>query len=299
MILTPVALIIVWSVLELFLRPPENIGILWVLKWKKGGHEILLSRNDISQSEAELLVEKWKELSEGKVLTKSTWFGMRELTKKELEIKVISETRPMGHLILNAAKGNGVRIVNEIDKRAKDFAKTVNKLTDKGDIVEVCNKLCEYKKEVGDCYEKAYKLASDIDYRFDIDKVANVPALNKAHMDDPFMGDPQQIENFKAIMTRIDNLKDTQTFSHLLGLCETINDLKSTDVMPGAQESLAKSIKSIDKEIKSATDKYLTKEQAKLFKRAKKEYYKLKKLEDNVLYKAILKEGSSEEGLSE
>lgn len=273
---------------------------------QKGAYEILLKDQNITKEQASDIVEKWKKLSgitKADDLPKITNpLGVeRAMTDEELAVKVITETRPGGEAVIAASEGSSMPITHAVNARAKDLMDTVDKLAPGEPAKEIRHALQDYQVEVGKYYETAKNLAGDVidrtDYRFDIDKLAVKPAMQEArkHIDDPF-----QVERFKNVMERIDGMADTRTFSDLLDLRQSVNAIKAKTTKKVAQDALKKSIMSIDREIQRVTDEYLPKEQAKVwrqqFKRAKQEYAKMKQLESNVLFKAIVsKKGVTED----
>ena len=272
---------------------------------QKGAYEILLKDQNITKEQASDIVEKWKKLS-GVNGTKdmpkiSSSFGVkRAMTDEELAVKVITETKPGGEAIISASEGSSMPITHAVNARAKDLLDTVEKLAPGEPAKEIRHALQDYQVEVGKYYEATKNLAGDVidrtDYRFDIDTLAVKPALQEArkHIDDPL-----QVDRFKNVMERIDNMANTRTFSDLLDLRQSVNSIKARTNKKVAQDSLKKSIMSIDREVQRVTDEYLPKEQAKVwrkqFKNAKQEYSKMKRLESNLLFKAITKEGVTED----
>ena len=273
---------------------------------QKGAYKILLKDQNITKEQASDIVEKWKKLSgitKPEDLPKITNdLGVKKaMTDEQLAVKVITETRPGGEAVIAASEGSSIPITHVVNARAKYLMDTVDKLAPGEPAKEIRHALQDYQIEVGKYYETVKNLAGDMidrtDYRFDIDKLTIKPAMQEArkHIDDPF-----QVERFKNVMERIDSMANTRTFSDLLDLRQSVNAVKAKATKKVAQDSLKKSIMTIDREIQRVTDEYLPKEQAKVwrqqFKRAKQEYAKMKQLESNVLFKAIVsKKGVTED----
>ena len=273
---------------------------------KKGAYEILLKDQNITKEQASDIVAKWKKLSgitdaDGMPEITNPVGTKRAMSEEELAVKVITETRPGGEAVIAASEGSSMPITHAVNSRAKDLMSTVNKLAPGEPAKEIRRALQDYQVEVGKFYETTKNLAGEVidrtSYRFDIDKLTVKPAMQEArkHIDDPF-----QVERFKNVMTRIDGMAETRTFGDLLDLRQSVNAIKAKATKKVAQDALKKSIMSIDREIQRATNEYLPKEQAKVwrqqFKRAKQEYAKMKQLESNVLFKAIVsKKGVTED----
>lgn len=265
---------------------------------EKGALNILLKEQNISKEQATDIVNRWRTIGDEKTLGRVNALGVeKELTEKQTAIKVITETVPGGEVYLKETGESQQLLLHTVDKRAKNLHKALDNITDDNLGAKLRTSLQDYQLEVGKYYETTKNLAGSVidrtDYRFDIGKLAVKPAMREAgkYIDDPF-----QVERFKNVMGRIDGMADTRTFSDLLDLRQSVNAIKAKTTKKIAQDSLKKSINSIDREIQRVTDEYLPKGQAKVwrkeFKSAKKEYAKMKQLESNYLYKLITRDNS-------
>lgn len=269
-----------------------------------GAKSVLLEDFNISPEQADELVQKWREVGGKDVTTRAALGGERRLSPDEEVIQAVIETQPGGESIANVIEDSN-KLVQSINTRAKDIRKAADQVArgasdDIGKALRT--NLDEYQTDVKNFFNETKNLASDVidrtDYRFDLEKMAIEPVMEKIQ---GRVGDPRKLERFTAVMNKMDGLNQTKTFSDLLELRQTVNDLsssvKSKDKF--SQEGFKKVINTIDKEIKRVSDEYLTPEQSKTFinqfRKAKKEYGQMKRLEDNVLFKQLTKKGATEE----
>ena len=274
-----------------------------------GANRALLEFLHITEEQADEIVNKWEKLN-GQSLTGSAI---------EKRIAVLPRTVPDAYILTGpASKQSSLMSVNvsrEVNKRAQDLKAEASRITNERVSAILADELPEHNRRVNDIYNstKALGIAQlkSSGYKFDYDKLVIEPTLDAAveGIDNNTIRKQANrlLTQIKRIggkeITRPDKVEvvnDRRTFSELLELRELVADFgsKRSITKPKDVAMIDKMISNIDREIKRAVranmeDSKTADAWLKAWEPAKMGMENLKSLEANVLYKAILKTGTT------
>lgn len=264
----------------------------------KGAYNALLENMLIDETQAKEIVSQWEKLAGHSAPGKNF---------QEKAINVITTTRQGGEAFLQPSIGKDPklanRVVSEVSARAKGLYKAIDEVDAEGAGRLLREDLTRYKKDVEDFYalvkNEAGEAIDGTDFRFDMDKLAVRPALDAVA---GTIKDPRAGERFAAYLAKIDSNTGGRTFSDLIDLRQTINQFKYSTTKLNAKDKavINDALKRVDSLISKAANEYMDhpKDWLNNWAKAKSEYSKMKVLEANVLYKAIMKKGATEETIA-
>ena len=257
----------------------------------EGAYKELLSQTGHDAESAKLVVDKLEAL-----------IGpLRGMNDKEKAIYALRNERGGEALVQSAATLDpkaSIAMANQVSKRAEDLLFKVEDLRANNITSIVRNNLDAYEQEVKTFYSNVKEAPGEFtqDYRFDFEDMGIRPIVET-------IGDrienPAIKQRFANILTRIEDAADGRTFNDLIDLRQAINDMKYNGAKLKYSDNLAldKTIKTIDTEIDKAAKTHIPQYDtwAKSWERAKTEYAKMKDTQESVFYKALTKEGISED----
>lgn len=256
-----------------------------------GAYEIALNHYGVSSEEATNLVKAFENLA-----------GQVEGTEKEKVLKVLALTKEGGEDIIDKANlldpKASANVARQIFTRAQDLLARTKGLA--ADNIQAILKtgLDTYTGKVKQFYNKV-KTSSDEftqGYQFDYDATGLQPLLAKIGSD---IKDPVIDQRFASLMTRIRDISEGRSFTDLIDLRQAVNDVEFSvgNLSKSDTNSLETVLKSIDDEIKRGAETYIpsSKEWLNSWDLAKREYSTMKKMENNILYKALTRPGLDEE----
>lgn len=256
-----------------------------------GAYEHALTHYGVSDTQAKELVGLFEKLA-----------GEVEGTEKEKVLKVLAMTRPGGESI--AEKANifdskaSANIAKQIFDRAQDLMSQTKNLSADNVQAIVRDGLDNYTAEVKTFYNKVKESSDEFTqgYQFDFEATGLQPLLAKIGAD---IKDPVVEQRFASLLTRINDITEGRTFKDLIDLRQVVNDVKfsSNTLSYSDKKTLDTVLGSIDQEISRAADTYIPNSKAwqESWSLAKSEYSNMKKLENNVLYKAMTRPGIDED----
>ena len=223
-------------------------------------------------------------------------------TRDEKALKVLAMTQPGGEAIVKAADvfdpTASAQVANQVFTRAKQLKQAANELN-ADNIHYVVNKnLDTYIKEVQDNYGAVKQAGQDFTegYTFNYEKTGLKPILDEIGAK---IEDPRIAQNYANLMERVGDATDGRTFEDLVDLRQLVNEVKyNSGTISKAQADKLQVIKnSIDDEIKQAADTYIpnSKQWMDSWSNAKSQYSEMKKLEKNVLFKALTRPGINDD----
>lgn len=264
----------------------------------KGAYKALLENMQISDEQAKAIVAQWEKFNE---------ISAPGRTAEEKAISVITSTQQGSESLVkySAAKDPQLAntIVSDIDKRAKSLIHTIDNVQDENIGKFVREDLARYQKDVKDFYTGVKQIGADAidgtDFRFDLDKTALEPVLNKIGKN---ITNPAKKEQYLLYMSRIENASKGRTFTDLLDLRAAVNDFKysKSGLSKSDLEALNSVLNKIDSQVSKAVKEYMPnngKQWLADFGKAKTEYAKMKRLETNILVKYISRKSSTEAGI--
>ena len=223
-------------------------------------------------------------------------------TRDEKALKVLATTQPGGEAIVKAADvfdpTASAQVANQVFDRAKQLKQSANELN-ADNIHYVVNKnLDTYIKEVQDNYSAVKQAGQDFTegYTFNYEKTGLKPILDEIGAK---IEDPRIAQNYANLMERVGDATDGRTFEDLVDLRQLVNEVKyNSGTISKAQADKLQVIKnSIDDEIKQAADTYIPNSTQWMdsWSNAKSQYSEMKKLEKNVLFKALTRPGINDD----
>ncbi|MCI4435402.1 MAG: hypothetical protein JHC33_01145, partial [Ignisphaera sp.] len=228
------------------------------------------------------------------------------------EIEGVLQTRPGMEILVGEAsrlsKTAGFGMLKEIDRRAKDVLNTADKMTADNISRVLVNELDSYKTAVKKSYEGIKMLgareADSVGFQYN----PNELGLPKLRNDmEGALANPSQISRFDSLWAKLEDIgaiRDEKGaivdyvknygLAELLDTRRILTSFKSGNLDFGTIDKVNRVIANIDKEIDEAVKVMPNGEQwAEQFGQAKVEYSKMKALEENVMYKALTKDGIS------
>lgn len=274
---------------------------------RKGAEEALKRLTQLSDEQVDDIVTLVEKQS-GKALPVSN--------PTDKKILATMTTQKGGETVVAQAVSQSPDIANKlkstIDIRAKELIKTVDKVSgdDSGKLLK--EQLGAYKTDVKDYYREVKELGQQVvdptDYRFDVEKLALKPVLDSVRKN---IGDnPNHSQQLADYIAKVEDTTIGRTFGDLIDLRQAMNDFKHTKLVSKTHKVKGKAsefdavnevINRIDTQIEKAAKTHMAPQQAeawlKNFKDSKLEYAKMKQLEDNVLFKQIVKKGVTEQDI--
>ena len=228
--------------------------------------------------------------------------GQIDGTRDEKALKVLAMTQPGGEAIVKAADifdpTASTQVSTQVFTRAKQLKQAANELN-ADNIHYVVNKnLDTYIKEVQDNYSAVKQAGKDFTegYTFNYEKTGLKPILDEIGAK---IEDPRIAQNYANLMERVGDATEGRTFEDLVDLRQLVNEVKyNSGTISKAQSDKLQVIKnSIDDEIKQAADTYIpnSKQWMDSWSNAKTQYSEMKKLEKNVLFKALTRPGINDD----
>lgn len=223
-------------------------------------------------------------------------------TEKEQALKILSTTQPGGEAIVKATDifdpTASAQVANQVFTRAKQLKQAANELN-ADNIHYVVNKnLDTYIKEVQDNYSAVKQAGKDFTegYTFNYEKTGLKPILDEIGSK---IEDPRIAQNYANLMQRVGDATDGRGFDDLVDLRQLVNEVKyNSGTISRAQSEKLDLIKSnIDLEINNAAETYIpnSKQWMDSWSNAKSQYSEMKKLEKNVLFKALTRPGINDD----
>lgn len=264
----------------------------------KGAYKALLENTGLTDEQARKIVKDYED------------FHGASIAKKEYEkraITILSTTQQGGEIAVSKAASTDPHlyrsILTNINDRAKSLHNSAVSLTDENVGKLVRDDLNAYQDDVklfyGQVRDAGVYAIDGTDFRFNLDKLAIAPVLKNIEQS---IGDPRMRELYISYATRIENATKDRLFSGLLDLRQAVNEFKYTKKLRHRDEvALNGVLNRIDGQIgqaaNSAPHLLNGKQWLENWKNAKLEYAKMMELGDNVLFKALTKEGATEEGI--
>ena len=223
-------------------------------------------------------------------------------TEKEQALKILSTTQSGGEAIVKATDifdpTASATVANQVFDRAKQLKQATNELG-ADNIHQIVNKnLDTYINEVGNYYGAVKQAGKDFTegYTFNYEKTGLKPILDEIGSK---IEDPRIAQNYANLMQRVGDTTEGRGFDDLVDLRQLVNEVKyNSGTISIAQSEKLDLIKSnIDLEIKQAADTYIpnSKQWMDSWENAKSQYSEMKKLEKNVLFKALTKPGINDD----
>lgn len=287
-----------------------------VIKTVKGAYNFVLQGNsngavkylkeaiNLSDEKAIELVDKLENILQDKMQVKKIFGDSREMTQQEKQITAILSTQKGTEQIVRHAVQDDLKLANTIvrtvDDRAKNINKLINSTYDANTGKLVRDDLNKYEKEVKNFYSTVKGIASDAidgtDFRFDFDKLAIDPVMESVAKS---ISDPTVQDKFILHTTKIKNASKDRTFSGLIELRQAVNDFKYSKTISSKPDldAINGVINNIDGQIAKAAKQYMPdthKEWLNQWTKAKSEYSRMKKLEENAMYKNIVSNAKNE-----
>ena len=227
------------------------------------------------------------------------------------KIAAIALTKPGSEALVKASTAIDPRasgaIGKAIDDRAKDLLATTAELSN--DNVQrilredLSNYIYDVKSFYGSVKAEAVLSPKASNFRFDFNKLAIMPALENIYSGLRASGNPEVLQKFANQMTYISDMSDGRTFGDLLELRQLVNEFRFNKKITKQKDMqfLSDTVKSIDEEISRGA--YATLENPKKwlsdYASARKSYADMKRVEGNVMYKALTAPGVSANDVSE
>lgn len=274
----------------------------------KGAYKALLDNLQITDAQAKEIVAQWeqstqKELTRvtNKGLNKATFglvpTGNKALSPEEKAIAIVAGTQQGAEsMVGTVAKANpklATNVIKDVDTRAKNLNQLINSAWDNNTGSMVRNDLANYQKDVKDFYGQVKAQGAEAingtDFRFDLDKLTIKPVMENIAKK---VSNPMMRENFLSYAARIESASNVRTFEGLIDLRQAVNDFKysKSGLSTPDLEALNSVLNKIDGQIGKAVKDYMPdtgKDWLDNFATAKKEYSKMKQLEENALFKMI------------
>ncbi|MDX9738854.1 MAG: hypothetical protein RBT33_00860 [Candidatus Dojkabacteria bacterium] len=228
-------------------------------------------------------------------------------TEAQKDLVSLSITQPGGEAVWSAASlfnpSSSADVANSVVKRAASLRQASSELANTGDETiydVVTNELSSYTDEVGKFYESVKDASREFSqgYAFDYNKLGLQPIIERIGQR---IEDPTVKQRYLNLLTKVEDAADGRTFSDLIDLRETVNDLMfaSKSISFSDKGALLDVVKTIDNEIATQADIVIP--EAALWKenwsKAKANYSEMKRLEKNVLAKVINRPGISPQTL--
>jgi len=296
---------------------------------KEGAYKALKDLMHLTDDQVDEIIVEWEKAT-----------GLKaEGSQAKRALSIIPQTEPGGEHIIRTAAGlnpsSSAAIARSISVRAKDLLFNTGRMTN-DNIGSVMNdELNKYVSSVKDYYTGVKEIAADsmvdTNYRFNYDKLALDPLMDKIHAS---LTNPAVRDRFELYMNRVRDLGNVQkakettktiqrpfarggaketvvksaakvtetpnqlrSFEDLLELRKTVNEFKSRTKIVNKKdfEAIGSVLKSIDAEISKVAknNPVMGASWNKAWKQANIEYSKMFKLKENILFKALTSKGIS------
>ncbi len=261
----------------------------------KGAYRALKDIMQISDEQAETIIKSWESHNASKLPGGNF---------EEKAIAAVSTTQQGGENVISYSASTNPKlassIISSIDERAKDVVKAIDTVATE-DVGKVLKEdLGKYTSDVKNYYgavkDIAVQATKGTDFTFDLDNVALKPVMESIEKG---ISDPTMRERFANHALRIGNATEDRSFSGLLELRQAVNDFKysKTKLKKPDVDALNTVLNQIDNKIAAGAKEYVSKDWLGQWTKAKSEYAKMKKLEENVLFKAVNRKGMTEENI--
>lgn len=256
----------------------------------------------LTKAERQALAEKLEDVSQDAIA--------RNEARREIE--AVLQTRPGMEILVGEAsrlsKTAGFGILKEIDARAKSVVDATNSMTADSISRVLVDELGAYQTSVKKGYEGVKMLgareADSVGFQYNPNDLG-LPAL-KQDMEGA-LANPNHVTRFDSLWAKLEGIGAIRDESGKIvdygknyGLAELLDtrriltSFKSGNLDFGAINKVDRVIANIDAEVNKAIDMMPNGQQwAEQFGKAKVEYSKMKALEENIMYKALTKEGAS------
>lgn len=262
----------------------------------KGAYDALKNMEFLTDDAAEQTVNQLARISGQNGLDVSKSF-------EEQAVAAVAVTRPGAEGLVAAAAAVNPRasgaVAQAINNRARDLLATTSKATPDSLPQVLRDDLGNYVADVKNAYSAVKARGAQAPYgsrfRFDVEKLAIEPVLQNLAKQ---ITDPTTQQKFLLQMSRVNDLTDGRTFADLLELRQLVNEFKYNKNIRNARdfESLNSVITKIDGTIERSAgyvfgDAKAGAEWLGDFYTSRVAYSKMKQLEENVMYKALTKDG--------
>lgn len=301
---------------------------LFVSGNRQGAIDTLKASLNVNDTQAIALVEKWEVLNNTKVLTEEARAtGALTRKDIDPVMAILAQANPNAtDLVAAAAKQSktaGSKLAAQINERAAEITKLADNITSQNVDTVLQDELGKYVKQTGETFESVKQLGTDLmkdtGYRFQYDTTTLVKQLKEmnrgitnwkaygadfnSYIDE--IGRIGNVEAKKAIQAEaaasgevakvtkaaLEASNPYRTFGDLLALRMKVNQLRSETRFSSFVDfkKMETAMQGIDAEIARAAeqmpsgDKWLAQ-----WKAANMEYHKMKQVEDNVLFKALV-----------
>ena len=260
-----------------------------------GAYRALKDALKLSDGQIKEIVDNWESLN----TTKSA------LSEKEKGLLAVTTTEPLAEGIAKAAAAKDFSILTNLKRVVDERAKGIQSIViDNADInvgKAVRDNLTSYVNDVkaffGEVKKQGAEAVDGTDFRFDLDKLAIAPIMKTIEKK---LSNPLAKERFVAYASRIEAASLDRSFSGLLELRTAVNDFKYSKTLNTPDlEALNGVLNRIDNIVGKAAKEYIPngKQWLENFSSAKKEYAKMKVLQENTLYRLITRSGITEDGI--
>jgi len=267
---------------------------------KQGAYTALKDLMHLTDSQVDDIIMEWEKATGVKA----------EGSQAKKALSIIPQTEPGGEAIIRSAAGlnpkSSSAIARSISDRAKDLLFNTGRMTNDNVGTVMNDELNKYVTSVKDYYTGVKDLASDamseMNYRFDYDKLAIDPLMENIHSS---LTNPAVRTRFELYMNRVRDLGNVtpdaatpnqlRSFDDLLELRKTVNEFKSRTRIVNKKdfEAVNSVLNKVDAEIKKVakTNPAMGESWNKAWKQANTEYSKMFDLKQNVLFKALTRKG--------
>lgn len=265
----------------------------------QGAYKALKDVEFMSDDQAAQLVNQLQRISGG-ALDASKSFEERAIVAANL-------TKPGVEGLVKAATALNPKVgratAQAIDNRAKDLLRATSEASGEnlGKILreDLGNYVADVKNQYGEVKRIAAQSPRASNVRFDYDKLAVQPVLDKLQKN---IMDPTVLERFSLQAQHIRDMSDSRTFADLLELRQLVNEFKFNKKITKTADfdALNGVIKNIDDEITKSAGLVLDnpKQWLDQYAQARLDYAKMKQVEENVMYKALNRPGINEDDVT-
>ncbi len=198
----------------------------------------------------------------------------------------------------------GRAAVKAIDNRAKDLLKTADSLSDADAGKVLREDLTNYEIDVKNFYQGVKNEAASSplaeEFTFNYNKLAISPILERLNKN---ITDPVVLQKFMLQAAKIRNMSESRNLTDLIELRHLVNGFKFNSRISNAKDfdALNAVLTKIDEGIETgarATMPDTADEWLVNYASARAKYAEMKSVQSNVMYKALLKPGSTEDNLA-
>lgn len=253
----------------------------------------------ISDDQAKELIKGFEELTGNKVPGKN----LKEQSMSVMAVTQQGLESTVGSVAAVDPKLTRI-LISDIDDRAKSITSLIADASgeDVGKLIR--SNLDDYATEVktfyGDVKDIAAEAIDGTDFTFDVNKLALEPVMKNIEKG---LADPTKKDQFMSFALKVADASESRQFSDLINLRQEVNAFKykKTGLKKPELDALNTVINKIDGQINKAVKTYMPengKAWIEQFGKAKTEYAKMKKMEDNLLFKALTKKGVTDDSIA-